>query len=329
MKRKIYVIISFLFIFGEMMFAQNAASIELDSDKYEGISISIRYFDRTMYYPGEIDTNPIKVHVSIKNNSPDTFRFKLADDRIFSLDFRVCTIKNTWLPQTSNIREKRTSNKTVYFREIAIESGEEYSFVENLKEYIDIAEPSLYYVEMNFYPELYKSKIISIPSNRLALEIRPSPSAAAGTFIPVEANSVAVLIPEEISPDKVVEQTIIARQKSLWDQYFLYMDVEAMLMRNPASNKRYTRSSADERERMIANYKADLMQARIDNDIVAVPEKFEIEKTVYTKTEGMVTVTEWFKYPNFHEKKSYVYKVRQREGIWQIYDYTVTNLGTE
>ena len=45
--------------------------------------------------------------------------------------------------------------------------------------------------------------------------------------------------------------------------------------------------------------------------------------------EGTVTVTEWFKYPNFREKKSYVYKVRQREGIWQIYDYTVTNLGTE
>ena len=34
-------------------------------------------------------------------------------------------------------------------------------------------------------------------------------------------------------------------------------------------------------------------------------------------------------YPNFKEKKNYVYKVRQREGIWQIYDYTVTNLGTE
>ena len=80
---------------------------------------------------------------------------------------------------------------------------------------------------------------------------------------------------------------------------------------------------------MVNAYKADLMQSRIEGDIVAVPEKFEIEKTVYTRTEGTVTVTEWFKYPNYREKKSYVYKVRQREGIWQIYDYTVTNLGTE
>ena len=102
-----------------------------------------------------------------------------------------------------------------------------------------------------------------------------------------------------------------------------------MLLRNSAQKRKYITVSAEERARMLKLYKADLMQSKLDNDIVAIPEKFEIEKTVYTKTEGTVTVTEWFKYPNFREKKSYVYKVRQREGIWQIYDYTVTNLGTE
>ena len=29
------------------------------------------------------------------------------------------------------------------------------------------------------------------------------------------------------------------------------------------------------------------------------------------------------------KKKRYTYKVRQREGIWQIYDYNVVNLRTE
>ena len=142
-------------------------------------------------------------------------------------------------------------------------------------------------------------------------------------------NTAELLNPEDISPDKVVERTIIARQKSLWDQYFLYMDIEAMLQRDAVAKRKYNAVSADERARLLKNYKADLMQSRIDNDIVAVPESFEIEKTLYSRTEGTVTVTEWFKYPNFREKKSYVYKVRQREGIWQIYDYVVTNLGTE
>lgn len=304
-------------------------SEEKESSKYDDMSVSIKYYDRTMYYPGNPDTNPVFVHISIKNNSARTMRFKLADDRMFSVDFNGYTIKNLQIPQTENVIRKRTTNQTVYFREISLETGEEYSFVENLKDYIEISEPSVYYIELKFYPELYKSKYLSVTSNRLSLEIRPSPSAASSAVLPVKNKSAELLKPEEISPDKVVEQTIIARQKSLWDQYFLYLDIEAMLQRNAPAKRKYISSSAEERARMLKNYRADLMQSRIDNDIVAVPEKFEIERTVYSKTEGTVTVTEWFRYPNYHEKKSYVYKVRQREGIWQIYDYTVTNLGTE
>ena len=304
-------------------------SEEKESSKYDDMSVSIKYYDRTMYYPGNPDTNPVFVHISIKNNSARTMRFKLADDRMFSVDFNGYTIKNLQIPQTENVIRKRTTNQTVYFREISLETGEEYSFVENLKDYIEISEPSVYYVELKFYPELYKSKYLSVTSNRLSLEIRPSPSAASSAVLPVKNKSAELLKPEEISPDKVVEQTIIARQKSLWDQYFLYFDIEAMLQRNAPAKRKYISSSAEERARMLKNYRADLMQSRIDNDIVAVPDKFEIERTVYSKTEGTVTVTEWFRYPNYHEKKSYVYKVRQREGIWQIYDYTVTNLGTE
>lgn len=304
-------------------------SEEKESSKYDDMSVSIKYYDRTMYYPGNPDTNPVFVHISIKNNSARTMRFKLADDRMFSVDFNGYTIKNLQIPQTENVIRKRTTNQTVYFREISLETGEEYSFVENLKDYIEISDPSVYYVELKFYPELYKSKYLSVTSNRLSLEIRPSPSAASSAVLPVKNKSAELLKPEEISPDKVVEQTIIARQKSLWDQYFLYLDIEAMLQRNAPAKRKYISSSAEERARMLKNYRADLMQSRIDNDIVAVPDKFEIERTVYSKTEGTVTVTEWFRYPNYYEKKSYVYKVRQREGIWQIYDYTVTNLGTE
>ena len=148
-------------------------------------------------------------------------------------------------------------------------------------------------------------------------------------MLPVKDKTAELLKPEDISPDKVVERTIIARQRALWDQYFLYMDVEMMLQRNAVAKRRYNSVSADERASLLQDYKSDLMQSRIDNDIVAVPEKFEIEKTLYSKSEGTVTVIEWFKYPNYREKKSYVYKIRRREGIWQIYDYTVTNLGTE
>ncbi|MCR5062097.1 MAG: hypothetical protein PUC37_04750 [Spirochaetales bacterium] len=329
--RKLFFIISFLFVFGQIaVFSQNS---EEDSsavkNDFTNASVSIKYYNRTIYYPENSEDNPILVHVTIKNNGSETLRFKLADDRMFSMDFNALTVKNKSLPLTENIKEKRTTNQVVYFREISIEQGEEYSFVENVKDFINIEEPSVYYLEASFYPELYKSKYISLKSNRLTLEIRPSPSSSASNYVPVKYQTVEILEPEAISPDKVIEQTIIARQKSLWDQYFLYLDVESLLLRTPSLKKKYNTVSASERERMIEAFKVDLMQAKIENDIIAIPQSFEIEKTTYSPTEGSVSVIEWFKYTNYTEKKRYVYKIRQREGVWRIYDYTVVNLGTE
>ncbi|MBR7064248.1 MAG: hypothetical protein IKI31_03790 [Treponema sp.] len=318
-KRTLLIIIAVFAFFGQILFAEN----------FSNASVSIKFYDKTMYYPGNADANPVFVHVTIRNNGTQTLRFKLADDRMFSMDFNALTIKRSALPQTETIVRKRTTNQTVYFREIALEHGEEYSFVENLKEYITISDPAVYYVELTFYPELYRAKNYSLNSNRLTLEIRPSPTAASSAYIPVQSQTAAVLLAESISPDKVVEQTIIARQRGLWDQYFLYMDIESMLERSPSKKRTYRSVSANERERMLQMYKADLMQSRIDGDIVAIPEKFQIEKTTYSQTEGSVVVTEWFNNRTFYEKKSYTYKLRQREGIWQIYDYTVVNLGTE
>lgn len=323
LKIKALVIIPAIFLLAQSLTAQTV------TQDYSKASVSIKYYDRTIYYPNDTDTNPVNVHITIKNNGDETLRFKLADDRAFSMDFNVFSVKNNKLPQTEKIVEKRTTNTTVYFREIALERGEEYSFVENLKEYVQVTDASVYYVELLFYPELYKSKYLSLKSNRLTLEVHPSPSAASSNFIPVQNKTQAILTPEAISPDKVVEQTIIARQKSLWDQYFLYMDVPSLLQRNRSLKSKYISVSADERNKMEETFKSDLMAARIENDIVAIPEKFQIEKTSYTPTEGTVTVIEWFKYNNYYEKKSYTYKVRQRENIWQIYDYVVVNLGTE
>ena len=322
MKRSIFFIITFLTIFCHSVFAQN------QNYQNNGIDVSIKYYNKTVYYPESAEENPIYVHITIANNGTEPFRFKLADDRMFSLDFNVFNIKNKTLEQQENLVSKRTTSQTVYFREISIESGEEYSFIENLKDYIVIDEAGIYYFDLKFYPELYKSKFNFIKSNRLTLDVRPSLDVAV-SMLQMDTDTSVILTPEAISPDKVIEQTIIARQRELWDQFFLYMDVEQMLTRDAARDRKYRTASADERTRMIANYKADLMQSRIDNDIVSIPEKFSIERTTYTQTEGAVTVIQWFKYDTFTEKKRYEYFLRQRDGIWLIYDYRVENLGSE
>ena len=319
MKRFLLVIISIFILFAQSIVAQ----------ENQDVQVSIKLYNKTLYYPGESLDNPIYVHITVANKGSETLRFKLADDRMFSIDFKAFNAKNKKLPYTEEIIKKRTTDRIVYFREIALETGEEYSFVENLKDYVQITEPAIYYFELNFFPELYKSKFNKIESNRLRIDVKPSPSATGVTKVPVSNETISVLKPESISPDKVVEQTIVARQKNLWDQFFLYMDIEKMLTRDQARKRKYTTLSDIERNRMIQDYKLDLMQSRIDNAIVAIPESFYIEKTVYTQTEGSVSVIQWFKYDTFKEKKRYVYSVQKRDEIWHIYDYTVENLGTE
>lgn len=323
MKRIVFLSISLLLMFGQS-YAQTQAR-----ENFNGASVSIQFYNRTMYYPGNAEENPVQVHIAIKNNGTESLRFKLADDRMFSLDFSVYTLTNSQLPQTDMLVRKRTTNQTVYFREISVDPGEEYAFVENLKDYIDIKDQSIYYVEMSFYPELYKSRYISLPSNRLTLQVSASPSAASSTAIAVRNDTAEIIQPEEISPDKVVEQTIIARQRTLWNQFFLYMDLEAMLERNDAARRRFRAASADDRARILSSYRADLMSSRIDGDIVSIPSQFEITKTTYSQTEGTVEVTEWFAYPTYRERKLYTYYLRLRDGIWLIYDYKVVNAGTE
>jgi hypothetical protein len=319
MKRFVLVIISIFILFAQSIIAQ----------ENEDVQVSIKLYNKTLYYPGESLDNPIYVHITVANKGSETLRFKLADDRMFSIDFSAFNSKNKKLPYTEEIIKKRTTDRIVYFREIALETGEEYSFVENLKDYVQITEPAIYYFELDFFPELYKSKFNKIESNRLRIDVKPSPSVTSVTKIPVSNETISVLKPETISPDKVVEQTIVARQKNLWDQFFLYMDIEKMLTRDQARKRKYTTLSDMDRNRMIQDYKLDLMQSRIDNAIVAIPESFYIEKTVYTQTEGSVSVIQWFKYDTFKEKKRYVYSVQKRDEIWHICDYTVENLGTE
>ena len=319
MKRFLFVIISIFILFAQTVVAQ----------ENQDVQVSIKLYNKTLYYPGESLDNPIYVHITVANKGSETLRFKLADDRMFSIDFSAFNSKNKKLSYTEEIIKKRTTDRIVYFREIALETGEEYSFVENLKDYVQITEPAIYYFELDFFPELYKSKFNKIESNRLRIDVKPSPSASGVTKVPVSNEIISVLKPESISPDKVVEQTIVARQKNLWNQFFLYMDIEKMLTRDQARKRKYTTLSDMDRNRMIQDYKLDLMQARIDNAIVAIPESFYIEKTVYTQTEGSVSVIQWFKYDTFKEKKRYVYSVQKRDEIWHICDYTVENLGTE
>ena len=334
--------------------AEGAAFGTADSGDVE---FNIRFYDRRIYY---VESDPIYIQVTITNNSPATYRFKLADERVFSIDFDVKTVSNRPLEPADILTRKRTQYQQIFFREIAVESGESFSFVEDLRNYVNVKEPGSLVVKAYLYPELFRPGIIKtaalsggptgglaggfangapaaafgiLESKRLSLSIRP-PVVTGPDGIPIEMDIAtnAVLVRERLAPDQVVEYMLTARQRSQWEKFFLYLDLESMLTQDAVRQRKWIAESEEGRRRMIDQYRRDLQSNVTDDTISIIPTSYTILRTQYNSFEGVVVVLEKFRNDNnktFTELKQYTYNVRLKDNVWTIAGYSVLNLGTE
>jgi len=306
-----------------------------------GVDFNIRFFDRRIYY---VEGDPIYIQLTVTNNSPLTYRFKLADERAFSLDFDARTTSNRSLEPSDILIRKRTQSQQIFFREIAVESGESFSFVEDLRHYINISHPGSLVISARLYPELRsetaKTAAVNgsapapsgvLESKRLSLSVRPAlVTGPDGIPLEMDVATNAQLVRERLAPDQVVEYMITARQKSQWEKFFLYLDLESMLLaRDSALQRKWLTESEEGRKRMIEQYRQELRNKITDGTISVIPTSFEIEWTEYNNFEGKVFVLQKFKSTYFTEVKSYTYILRQKDNIWSIVDYSVVNKGTE
>ena len=301
-----------------------------------GIALNIRFFDKRIYY---VENDPIKIHITITNDTSSVYRFKLADERAFSLDFDVRTLTNKPLGAAEELIRKRTQYQQIFFREISIEAGESFSFTEDLRSYIKIAEPGDYVVKVKMYPELFRHDNVSIlaagtssktlESTGIGLSVRP-PVTIGPDGIPVEMDTAtgSYLFREKLSPDKVVDYMLTARQKSQWEKFFLYLDLESMLKQDSERLRKWNNENEEGRKLMVDIYKAELRNTTIDGTISVIPNEYTIERTQYTNFEATVSVMQVFKYTNYSEMKRYTYFLNQKDGIWSIVNYSVSNQGT-
>jgi len=322
--------IFFLIISGFLSFAilpdLNAFENPFDTMIRGQVEFNIRFFDRQIYY---VQSNPIYVQITITNNSPYPYRFKLADDRAFSIDFDIRTMTNRQLPQSDLITRKRTQSSSVFFREIIIESGESFSFVEDLRDYVSFEQSGSFRVHAVIYPELFRSVLASsIESNYLNLTLRPS-LIPGPDGIPLEMDIAtgAVLVRQNLSPDQVVTYMLTARQQSQWERFFLYLDIETMLQHDAALKRRYLNENEAGRRQLAADYRLNMMSSVIDDDILMIPTSFEILRTVYSADEGTVIVLQRFRYLNYTELRQYTYFLEKQQDFWVIVNYSVLPMG--
>ena len=293
------------------------------------ISLSIRYYDKRVYYPD----SDIAIKVSVTNGSPSTYRFKLAENRVYSMDFDVRTPANRQVDASDSFKRARSDSGPVFYRDVSIEPGEEYSFVESLSAYSSLKDPGTYAIQADFWPGLAPSTGAGgqapLLSNVLMLSLRPTPPTAPTPLDSVKLETGEILRPEAIPPDEVVTRTIEARQRSRWNEFFLYLDLESLLRRSAELARSYDRQSDEGRRKMLDNFRADLQGKKGADSIVTLPKEFAIEETRYTANHGFVGVLEKFAEKGYTSVKEYSYELERRGDIWFIVGYSVVNKGTE
>jgi hypothetical protein len=304
----------------------------------EGIDVAIRLYDADIYTTAD----DIHIEVRVRNDSPTSYRFSLANERIFNLNFRVQTMTNQSVPEADRFIRVRSTSQAVFYREIVLESGEEYSFVENLRDYVELPRPGMYVVSAEFFPDLFEGRgrttlgenqggaRNALFTNRLTVNVRPE-GLTQGEIAQarVDQETREILRRRPLPPDDIVRQTIQARQQENWGRFFLYMDLESIYRRGAARERQFVNMSEQQQQEALMRFRDQLADNVISEDIVAMPSSFEIVQTSYTPDFGTVVATLRFRNPSFTDVKQYTYRLRRVDDTWEIYDYSVQNLGTE
>lgn len=334
-------------------FALAAVSLPPLSAESGAVEFSIRFYEKRIYYLGDTE-HPVLLEALLYNNSSQTYRFRMADNRVFSFDLQLTTPTNVELDHSTEYTRSRTANRPVLYRDISLEPGESYGVILSVPAFITVPKPGVYGVQALFYPELnLRGPEVLQPvrlsgagaeppppsgpstepppvlrSNLLTLNIRPAivrPEEKAR----VEAETGNLIRKQPIPPDEVVAYMLTARQKSQWEKFFLYLDLESLYQQHPDRARAYRRMSEEDRRAALARYKEQLRRETVDVDILLIPASFTIERTSYTPFEAEVTVLEKFQYRDYVERKRYTYSLERRDTIWVITGYEIVNLGTE
>jgi hypothetical protein len=288
-------------------------------------AFSIRFFDQKVYFLGD----HIQVEAVITNTGTDTLRFMVSDNRVYNLDFDVRTTTNIGLQHAKQFTIARNTDQPVFFREMSLAAGEKYGIVVDLTDFADFASAGQYVLQASFFPALYQgADSKSMKSNRLSLNVKPAVATAEEKAV-VEAETGALIARQVLPPDEVVSYTIMARQKSQWEKFYLYLNLESLLRKNPDKDRSWRNATEAVRMKMLDDFRQQLRQTTLRQDISVIPTSFEVQKTTYDPAEAMVQVLEKFKYPDYTELKGYTYHLKKSERYWIIYDYEIRNQGTE
>lgn len=294
------------------------------------IQCSIRYFNKKIYYEGD----QIELRVELFNNSPENFSFQTTDPKYYNTKITIKDLTGKELTDKYKFTRETIDFQPIYYRNMTILPGEMFAFNILLNDIIDLSEPGLYFIRLEFFVKA-NSDTVSLKSNVLDLSLRPNTGVSEVQKI-IDYETGEILRREKKGPDEVVKYAIEALQKNEFDKFFLYLDLKSIMLKSQIIREQYSRLSAEKQQKILEDYKL-MLEKNMKYDfrtadaeaIIYRPIYYEILKTWYTDSNAEVIVTEKFKYEQLTEIKEYTYKLKKVDGIWVIYDYLVMNKGIE
>lgn len=291
----------------------------------DGVELNIRLYNQQMYFPGD----PIELRLTISNNSSETFRFKLADERLFNLDFDIRGMNDGTVQPSEHFITEINSTQRVSYREVDLLPGEELSFIEDVGDYQSMGD-GIFMMHARFFPELrgVEHQDILI-SNTLTVSVREGFRRDDASEMRVEQARAEAMQMAALPPDEVVAYALEARMHSREEQFFQYLDLESLYTDQPRREAEYSRLSAQRRQETLEQYRELLWSRSTQEGISLVPIDYRIQQTNYSPSRGSVTVEQRYDLGQYVEIKRFTYELERRDGIWYIVRYQVINLGTE
>lgn len=294
--------------------------------------VKIRLFNQRVYS----DSSNIDIQVELTNTDILPITFKLADSRVHNIQLDVRSLTNDKISECDNCIKEFISSQPVYYSQIRLKPGEQFSFIIKLDDFVEIKESGKYFIKVWFFKEFRSNSVTPIGSNSIDVEIIP-PEPTTETFVTSLPKKSLTLKAQPLYPDEVVKWTIESRIKcnqekehqakqKYWDEYFLYLDLEELYLKSGDNRREYITLSEDARIKKVEEYKSWLKDGIKDKDLLLVPSSYQILKTSFTDNNAVVVVYQEFNNGSFIDRKQYSYFLRRDDSIWNIYDYAIINM---
>jgi hypothetical protein len=270
----------------------------------------------------------ILIDIKIFNMNDKELSTLMAADKRYSFDFTMVTMQNRKIEHSRDYIVSFHRVKPVFNSQLRLSPHEGYTYQVRLNDYFDIDTSGQFFVSGHFYPDLKLNNHGSgaVESNVLSLNIRPAGIEENYIKERREVEEEKHYMVTRRPPDEVVAFTLDARMKHAWEKFFLYLDLEKLILTNSNFRDKYVTGDTGEQVELIDQYKQKLKMDTIDQ-ISFLPHRYEIIKTEYMQGEGKVDVLISFKYLDYVEEKYYTYFLHKKGNIWYIHNYEVMNLG--